>query len=186
MAGEFLLWTWKDPNAGLFRLGLGWVLLALGGWWLLKAWRQLQALGDLGLKDKAWPVWTEAAAVALLVLFALFMRTVSLDSFPNAGFRDEGEAGNVAVSILNGEQVTTTGTSTPVYIEEVYQNPAGYFYPAALSLKLFGHSMKTMRLNGRDVGRLLGGLFLLCRPGHAGPAAGPFPDLGADRACAGT
>lgn len=146
--GESLLWTWMNPNAGHFRLGLGWVLMATGGFLLLKAWRRLQSAGDLGLKDKPWPVWGEAAALLVLVVFALFMRTVKLDSYPNAGFRDEGEAGNVAVSIMNGEKVTNTGTATPVYIEEVYQNPAGYFYPAALIFKLFGISMKHVRWNG--------------------------------------
>jgi hypothetical protein len=148
LLGESLLWTWTDPNAGAFRIGLGWVVMALGGALLVKAWRRLQAQGDLGFSDKPWPVWGEALALACLLVFALFMRTVKLDTYPNAGFRDEGEAGNVAVSILKGEQVTTTGTSTPVYIEEVYQNPAGYFYPAAVSLKLFGISMKSVRLTG--------------------------------------
>jgi hypothetical protein len=148
LLGQALLWTWERPTASGFRILAGWALMAVGGLLLLKAWRRLQALGDLGFSDKAWPVWGEATAVLLLVVFALFMRTVKLDTYPNAGFRDEGEAGNVAVSIMNGEPVTNTGTSTPVYIEEVYQNPAGYFYPAALSLKLFGVSMKSVRLTG--------------------------------------
>src|ERR1700741_787392 len=85
-----LLWTWQDPQAGFFRLGSGWVLMALAGWVLLKAWRRLQAAGDFGLKDKPWPLWAEGTALAVLVLFALFMRLYQLDVYPNAGFRDEG------------------------------------------------------------------------------------------------
>jgi hypothetical protein len=145
--GQWALWTWRDGHPSPVRIGAGWILMALGGWLLLKAWRRLQAQPEPP-KDRPWPVRAEAVLVLALVLFALFMRTVKLDSYPNAGFRDEGEAGNVSVSILKGEPVTNTGTSTPVYIEEVYQNPAGYFYPGAVMLKVFGISMKSIRLTG--------------------------------------
>ena len=161
LLGEALLWTWQQPQAGAFRLGVGWILMAAGGAVLLKAWRKLQDGGDLGFQDKRWPLKAEAGALAVILLFALFMRLVQLDTYPNAGFRDEGEAGNVSVSILKGEQVTNTGTSTPVYIEEVYQNPAGYFYPAAINLKLFGISMKSVRLTGVEWGVLSVAFFYL-------------------------
>src|SRR5262245_50557671 len=88
--GQFLLWTWEKPQTTVFQLGIGWILMALGGLLLLKAWRRLQDMGDLGFRDKAWPVWAEVSALLVLLVFALFMRTVKLDTYPNAGFRDEG------------------------------------------------------------------------------------------------
>lgn len=136
--GQALVWQ-SDPSLG--RQVLGWGLFAVGGLLLKLAWR----------KDRAQPqvervsLAVEATVLALIMAVAIWLRLTGLHGYPNAGFRDEGENGNVAIQLLNGEVVDGTDQRFPAYIEHNTQNAAGYFYVTALSFKLFGISITSVR-----------------------------------------
>lgn len=119
----------------------GWALFVTGGVLLFMAWRQAKVQPLPEALPRAW----EAGALLVIVLFAAWMRLDGLQSYPNGGFRDEGENGNVAIQIMKGEPVEGTGQLYPAYIEQNTQNAAGYFYPVAASFKLFGVSITSVR-----------------------------------------
>jgi hypothetical protein len=136
--GQALVWQ-EVPSGG--RQILGWALFALGGWLLKLGWRREK---PQPLAEKAGLAW-EAGALALIVALSIYLRLVGLGSYPNAGFRDEGENGNVAIQIMNGETVDGTGQTYPAYIEHNTQNAAGYFYVTAAFFKAFGVSITSVR-----------------------------------------
>jgi hypothetical protein len=138
--GQALLSASHDTSLPLIITG--WLLIAAGVAPLAMAARKLPALeGGPGL-----PLAAEAAALGLILVLSIVLRLYNLDTQPNGCFRDEGEAGNVAIQIMNGDEVYDTGTSTPVYIEYIYQNAAGFFYPVATFFKAFGVDVKSVRL----------------------------------------
>ncbi len=139
--GQILLSASHDTSLPL--IVLGWLLVAAGVAPLAMAARKLPAAaGGPGLPRAA-----EAAALGLILILSVVLRLYNLDVQPNGCFRDEGEAGNVAIQIMNGdEDVSYTNSSTPVYIETNYQNAAGFFYPVAAFFKAFGVDVKSVRL----------------------------------------
>jgi hypothetical protein len=138
--GQILLSASHDTSLPLIILG--WLLVAAGLAPLALAARRLPAAGA----GPGLPLAVEAAALGLILILSVVLRLYNLDVQPNGCFRDEGEAGNVAIQIMNGEEVYDTGTSTPVYIEYIYQNAAGFFYPVATFFKAFGVDVKSVRL----------------------------------------
>jgi hypothetical protein len=129
-AGQFLCLRNQPWGAALF-LPAAWILL-----------RGRAAEGGRALKVGRG---TEAGLLAAVVVLALVLRLVQLQDFPNAGFRDEGENGNVAIQILHGENVANSERRFPVYLEANTQNATGYMYPVALAFKLFGISITSER-----------------------------------------
>lgn len=106
----------------------------------------------------------EAAVLALVVVVAIGLRLFQLDRIPNAGFRDEGENGNVAIHILKGETVEGTDRKYPVYLEANTQNATGYLYPVAAAFKAFGISIYSERLVSVFFGVLsVAGFYFLAR-----------------------
>ncbi len=149
--GQLLVWR---PDSELGRrlaglewsMSLGWLLFALAGWLAWRSWKAAggEILARAGAKSSL-PRWAELAGLAAILLLSLYLRLHRLDSYPNAGFRDEGENGNVAIQIMQGEPVDGTESRFPSYIEHNTQNAAGYFYPTAVSFKLFGISITSVR-----------------------------------------
>jgi hypothetical protein len=139
-AAAQLILRQEVPSLG--RQLLGWSGFALGGWLLLRAWRR-----DVRLPKapERMPLGLEAGLLLLIFVFAAWVRLTGLEGYPFGGFRDEGENGNVAIQIMNGETVEGTGQRYPAYIEHNTQNAAGYFYPVAASFKLFGVSITSVR-----------------------------------------
>ena len=106
--------VWQEIKVDAWRQALGWALFIVAGFLLMLAWRRQTATSDQA--HATLPAWAERAGLLLVLLVALFMRLHRFSELPNAGYRDEGETGNVAISIMNSEPVSYTGTSTPVYI----------------------------------------------------------------------
>jgi hypothetical protein len=119
----------------------GWLMMAAGGFLLFLAWRRR---GTLPGPERVSPAW-EAGLLLLILTVAAVVRLHNLERYPFGGFRDEGENGNVAIQIMKGEIVDGTGQRFPVYIEHNTQNAAGYFYPVAVSFKLFGVGITQVR-----------------------------------------
>jgi len=139
--GQILLSASHDTSLPLIIAG--WLLVALGVAPLTMAARKLHAANG----SPALPLAAEAAGLGLILALSIALRLYNLDVQPNGCFRDEGEVGNVAIQIMNNdEDVSYTGTSTPVYIETNYQNAAGFFYPVATFFKAFGVDVKSVRL----------------------------------------
>lgn len=140
MAAQCLVQQPHEP-ASLLRQVPGWLLFLVGGWLLTRRSRSVLRLDRPG----SLPFAVEASLLALVLACALFLRLHDLRAFPPGGFRDEGENGNVAVEIMNGRTVDGTDQLYPAYIEQNTQNAAAYFYPVALSFKLFGISITSER-----------------------------------------
>ncbi len=132
------------PGLALFALAA--LLLAFG---LRFAPRQ----GEGG-EEVTLPRWLEWAAVAALVLVALFFRLHKIGELPTGCFFDEAQNGMEAARILRGE-------SFPVYIERMTQLPALYMYFIAISFKALGTSVFSVRLVSIVSGVLAVPLFYL-------------------------
>jgi hypothetical protein len=149
--GQALVWRPENEwgrqldARGNFPFVLGWLFFALGGLMLWRSWKASE--GEIAVLQgpRKAPRWLEIGGVSLVVVLALFLRLWSLDSYPNAGFRDEGENGNVAIQLMNGEVVDGTDQHAPVYIEHNTQNATAYFYPTALFFEIFGISITSER-----------------------------------------
>ncbi len=149
--GQILVWR-PDSEFGRqmaakggFVMFLGWALFALGGFLLWRSWRATQGEITALQGPRKVPRWMEVAGLALIVILSLGLRVWDLKNYPNAGFRDEGENGNVSIQIMKGETVDGTTQKLPVYIENNTQNATGYFYPTALMFKIFGISITSER-----------------------------------------
>lgn len=81
----------------------------------------------------------EAGAVAVVVLAALLLRTVGLETYPYAFCNDEGEMGVSAQCILDGR-------CTDLFEVAWAAQPRMAFLPTALSLSIFGNSAAAARL----------------------------------------
>lgn len=149
----------------------GWLGFAFGGFLLLRAWRRS---GGQSAGPERVPLALEAGLLLLIVLFALSVRLDGLKHYPFGGFRDEGENGNVAIQLLKGETVDGTGQRFPAYIEHNTQNAAGYFYPVALSFKLFGISITSVRYVSVFFGVLSVLAFWALARGFFGPSLALF------------
>ncbi len=157
----------------------GWLLFALAGFLLHRASRPVPGAPPPQRERPA--VWLEAAGVAVVLALALAVRLALLPVYPNAGFRDEGENGNVAIQLLHGERVDGTDQVCPVYIEHNTQNAAAYFYPVALSFRIFGISILSERYVSVFYGCLAVLAFWVLARAMLGPALGMF--LAACLAC---
>ncbi len=143
--GQALLLASQGQGA---LLALGWILVLAGGLTLWAGRRAGQWSGGIQgplAAEKSPPLWLEASALAAILVLALGLRLYNIHTQPNAGFRDEGQNGNVAIQIMKGEVVDGTDTPYPVYIEQDTQNATGYFYPVALAFKAFGISILSER-----------------------------------------
>ena len=138
-------WGRQLTAKGSVPMVLGWLLFALGGYLLWRSWKASE--GEIAPLQgpKEAPFWLELGGFVLIVALAFGLRTYDLKNYPNGGFRDEGENGNVAIQLMNGEAVEGTGQKLPVYIEQNTQNATGYFYPTALFFKTFGISITSVR-----------------------------------------
>jgi hypothetical protein len=138
-------WGRQLASKGDFPLWLGWICFALGAFFLWRSWAgsggEIAALQG----PRQAPRWLEISGFALVMALALGLRLWGLHDYPNAGFRDEGENGNVAIQMMNGEIIDGTNQKLPVYIEHNTQNATGYFYPTALFFKIFGISIESER-----------------------------------------
>lgn len=139
-------WGRQLAAKGATPLVIGWLLFALGAIFLWRSWKasggEISAVHGPG---KA-PLWVEISGFILIVALSVGLRTYDLQNYPNAGFRDEGENGNVAIQLMKGEIVDGTTQRLPVYIEHNTQNATGYFYPTALFFQFFGISINSERL----------------------------------------
>jgi hypothetical protein len=138
--GEWLVW---QPEAAIvaWRQVLGWLLFLAGGWLLKRAYTRSAPQPE----PESLPLGLEAALLVLVLAGAVFLRLHDLNHYPSGGFRDEGENGNVAIQLMNGDIVDGTSQACPAYIEHNTQNAAGYFYPVAVFFKLFGISITSVR-----------------------------------------
>jgi hypothetical protein len=137
---QLLVWQPFESISPVRQI-LGWALFALGGFLLARAARAEAA----PVQRVRLPFALEAGLLAAVLVFALYVRLSGLGSYPSGCFRDEGENGNVAIQLMNGESVDGTAQTCPAYIEHNTQNAAGYFYPTALFFKLFGISVTSVR-----------------------------------------
>jgi 4-amino-4-deoxy-L-arabinose transferase-like glycosyltransferase len=80
----------------------------------------------------------------LILAITVFYRVYMIDKLPSGCYRDEGQNGNEAINIMNGNVID--GTSLPVYIERWTQNAAMYMYFIAASFKFFGIDVLQIRL----------------------------------------
>ncbi|MGH7441235.1 MAG: hypothetical protein ACREKE_01030, partial [bacterium] len=112
--GQWLV-AQPETQISLARQLPGWLLFALGGILLQRASRP--RIGSVPLAPTRMPFALEAGLLALIFVAAVFLRLYQLPQYPNAGFRDEGENGNVAIQLLKGERVDGTNQFCPVYIE---------------------------------------------------------------------
>ena len=78
------------------------------------------------------------ALLAVIMVVAVFMRGYRLADLPYGSWYDEAESGLEAVEILNGRPFSPMAKFT--------FNPSFYFYALALSFKLFGVSILSIRL----------------------------------------
>src|SRR3984957_7310091 len=131
----------EDAPISLARQLPGWLLFVGGGILLHLSFRRSQDKAGSG----TLPFALEAGLLALVLVLSIFLRLHDLRDYPSGCFRDEGENGNVAIQLLNGEVVGSTNQVCPVYIEDNTENAACYFYPLALSFKLFGISVISVR-----------------------------------------
>jgi hypothetical protein len=149
--GQLLVWRpdseWgrQVSSKGALLPVLGWAAMALGGLFLWRSWRDSQGEITALQGPRKAPRWLEISGFTLIVALALGLRLYDLKNYPNAGFRDEGENGNVAIQLMKGETVDGTGRKLPVYVEQNTQNATAYFYPTALFFKIFGISITSER-----------------------------------------
>lgn len=90
----------------------------------------------------------------ITVAFSLFLRTISLDNIPLGFHIDEASLGYNAYSLLSTGK-DSDGVQTPLYINMFDDNnPSGYYYLAAISIKFFGLNEFAVRLPAALFGAL--------------------------------
>ena len=82
----------------------------------------------------------EMISLALIVALAIFMRVYQLGSFPDPVWFDEAQNGLEALKLL------ANSNYRPIFIADLTQLPALFFYLVALFFKLAGVSVLTIRL----------------------------------------
>lgn len=99
----------------------------------------------------------EAVAAGAVVVTALALRAVALDSVPGTVSGDEGEMGNEARKVLSGE------IENP-FVTGWFSHPTLWFFVQAGSLRLFGDDIAGLRMVSALIGAAtVGALYLFSR-----------------------
>lgn len=85
--------------------------------------------------------------IFILLLIAIFPRTISLDKIPPGIHGDEGWTGIISRQILSHGPA-------PAYLAAATGIPSGSIYPTALLFKIFGESIFTLRVSSAIAGIL--------------------------------
>lgn len=147
----FLLWGSLSSSAGLALWLTSMAVLVAGVWPLLPSRPVDPGTGGSGSLRKALPlpipVGAETVILVLILAAAFAVRFWDLPAFPNGVQSDEGNNGMEALKWLSGAPYTP--------YSEVNEGQATLFtYLIALSFKLFGVSMTSLRLTSVVVGVL--------------------------------
>ena len=137
-----LLPDYRSGWHGTQLLWLAAMILMVGGAWLLGAVGRgspRAATASTLWSDSRRNRWLEAAAVALILLLALFLRTYHFTSIPPGIYVDETNGALDALRILEGNSVSPFGTGW-------YGTPNGYIYYMAGMFKLLGANWTSLKL----------------------------------------
>lgn len=137
-----------DPIAGA-------IVLAMAGALVLYA---VRTIGDRGVGASPWSRRQLLAVMTAILLLGSLMRLWDLASIPQGVWFDEAENGLVATRIL------TEVSYKPIYISDLTQLPALFFYYLAGWIGLIGSNILAVRLASAAVGVLtIPGIYLLGR-----------------------
>jgi 4-amino-4-deoxy-L-arabinose transferase-like glycosyltransferase len=124
------------PSSALV-LPLGWALSILlfsigilhGSGWRFPAWHKFV--------DAVKSNWIEIALLSLILLGAIAARTILLTTLPYAFGNDEGLTATNALTLLNGQDIFTTGATVM---------PLLNFLPTLISVDILGRTVAAVRL----------------------------------------
>jgi 4-amino-4-deoxy-L-arabinose transferase-like glycosyltransferase len=80
----------------------------------------------------------EVIFLLAIVIISIFFRFYKLDQVPPGFWRDEGDGAYNSYLIMKGENTIDSGTSLPVYLKTLVDNPALINYGLAAWYKIFG------------------------------------------------
>lgn len=104
------------------------------------------------------PRWVEAAALTLILLVAAYFRLTRLATAPEGVWFDEAQNGIVAMRILEDPSYR------PVFVANLTQLPALFFYLQAVAIQLFGANIFALRLVATVLGlAAVAGVYVLAR-----------------------
>jgi len=127
------------PN-GAWLLYLLSILLFVGAFLVMRGRGQERQARLPETRGELLPRRVEMVALALIVALGIFMRVHRLGSSPDGVWFDEAQNGLEALKLLANTDYR------PVFIAELTQLPALFFYLIALFFKLVGISVLTIRL----------------------------------------
>jgi DNA-binding beta-propeller fold protein YncE/4-amino-4-deoxy-L-arabinose transferase-like glycosyltransferase len=142
--------TQLEPGEHGLALGLTYLVSGLAVAWAM-ARRPIAPATPL-------PRWLEVVALTTILLVAAFFRLTRLATAPEGVWFDEAQNGLVAMRILQDPSYR------PVFVAELTQLPALFFYLQAVAIQFFGANIFALRLVATLLGlAAVGGVYFLAR-----------------------